>query len=342
MILSWMCGTMVGCWLQYGWDKFGVSIFIVKSLIINDAVLQSYPILSTISVTTFLNLSLLLAFHRTWICLRHYIYTLHAFYVLSFVEMALRKFQGELGDQGPRVPNRRVLGLLHWSPITALGSGPLRLSLLTIIMSSERPSETNRIRKIAGSVKGKLSSLLHLSRAPTPSSIEVVPNSDNRTLARWATEFFFFQHFIETVFVFFRISPLNVTPVVQVGDHKPTTAFAAEAYSLSPSTGLLIPVSVPKQIGSTSAPSTVSDYAAVTIVITNYWSFSTCLRSAAVHCPPLHLIPSCKQSRNWNEIPLWVPYTICSRPLLTICRHRILVQVSFRMLRVYSSLATLV
>lgn len=60
-----------------------------------------------------------------------------------------------------------------------------RLSLLTIIiMSSERPSETHHIRKVAGSLKKKLSSLLHLSRAPTPSSIEMDSTSDNATRAR--------------------------------------------------------------------------------------------------------------------------------------------------------------
>ena len=61
------------------------------------------------------------------------------------------------------------------------------LSLLTIIMSSERPSETNRVRKIAGSVKGKLSSLLHLPRAPNSAVDRMRSSSDNATLARWAT-----------------------------------------------------------------------------------------------------------------------------------------------------------
>ena len=57
--------------------------------------------------------------------------------------------------------------------------------ILTIIMSSERPSETNLIRKVAGSSKGKLSSL---SQAPTPSSIEMDSSSDNPT--RCVTKFF--------------------------------------------------------------------------------------------------------------------------------------------------------
>ena len=55
---------------------------------------------------------------------------------------------------------------------------------LTIIMSNERPSpDQSRIRKTAGSFKeGKLSSLLHLSQAPsTPSSIDIDSSTDNNT-----------------------------------------------------------------------------------------------------------------------------------------------------------------
>ena len=51
---------------------------------------------------------------------------------------------------------------------------PSATSLLTI-MSGERPS---KILKTAGSYKGELSSL-YMSRAPTPSSIDV--GSDNPT-----------------------------------------------------------------------------------------------------------------------------------------------------------------
>jgi hypothetical protein len=65
---------------------------------------------------------------------------------------------------------------------TASSNSHLRTNvLLTIIMSNERPSDHNRIRRIAGSFKGKLSSLLHLSRAPTPSSIDKDSSSDNST-----------------------------------------------------------------------------------------------------------------------------------------------------------------
>lgn len=40
-------------------------------------------------------------------------------------------------------------------------------------------SDHNYISKIAGSLKGKLSPLLQLSRAPIPSSIDMDSNSDN-------------------------------------------------------------------------------------------------------------------------------------------------------------------
>ena len=58
-------------------------------------------------------------------------------------------------------------------PLSTVGRANCDFLLLTIIMSREGPFETNRMRKVAGSLKGKLSSLLHLSRAPTPSSIEM-------------------------------------------------------------------------------------------------------------------------------------------------------------------------
>ena len=62
-----------------------------------------------------------------------------------------------------------------------VGSSRLRLSLLTI-MSSKSPSEFNRMGDAAEYEKRKLteSSLSHLSRAPTPSSIEMDTSSDNR------------------------------------------------------------------------------------------------------------------------------------------------------------------
>ena len=55
----------------------------------------------------------------------------------------------------------------------------VRSCFLTIIMSSERPSKNKPMRKIARSLQGKLSSLLRLSRAPTPSLMDVDPRSDN-------------------------------------------------------------------------------------------------------------------------------------------------------------------
>jgi hypothetical protein len=54
----------------------------------------------------------------------------------------------------------------------------VQLSLLTYHQVERKTSETNRTRKSAGFFKGKLYSL---SRAPTPSSIEMDSGSDNRT-----------------------------------------------------------------------------------------------------------------------------------------------------------------
>jgi hypothetical protein len=70
-----------------------------------------------------------------------------------------------------------------------------------------------------------------------------------------------------------------MVPVVDV-DHAPTSAFATEACTLSP--GPQISVPVPKQLGSASGQGletllTVSDFAVLTIVAANYWSFRTCL-----------------------------------------------------------------
>lgn len=124
-------------------------------------------------------------------------------------------------------------------------------------MSSRRPSESNRIHKIAGSFKGKISSLLHLLQASTPSSIEMDTSSGNPK--RCVTNF---KTFIETVSYFFlSISPLNKVPVIGV-DHALTTgtAFATEEYTDTlvssgppisvPFSGLI--VDVPNQLGSAS------------------------------------------------------------------------------------------
>jgi hypothetical protein len=50
------------------------------------------------------------------------------------------------------------------------------LLFLTIIMSSRRPS---KMHKIAGSLQERLSSLRRLSRAPTPSLLNIDLSSDN-------------------------------------------------------------------------------------------------------------------------------------------------------------------
>ena len=166
-------------------------------------------------------------------------------------------------------------------------------------MSSKRPSKTNRIRNIAGSFKGKLSSLIHLSRAPTSSSIEMGSSSDNPT--RWATEIIFSDISLKGI-ILLSISLLNLVPVGPVDhlDHAPTTAFDTEVCSLSP-----ISVPVPKQLGSASGrgletPPTVSDYVMLMIVIANYWPFSRCLwPPIAAHYRPYYLT-------NQNKISRWV------------------------------------
>jgi hypothetical protein len=140
-------------------------------------------------------------------------------------------------------------------------------------MSSEEPSGTSRIPKMTGSFENKLSSPLHVSRAPSPSSIG--PSSDNPT--RWATEIFLWHSLKQSRIM--NISPLNIVSVHGI-DNAPTTVFATEAYTESP--GSPMPVPSPKQFGSASdqgleTSSTVSDNAMLTIVISNYWSFSTYL-----------------------------------------------------------------
>jgi hypothetical protein len=67
-----------------------------------------------------------------------------------------------------------------WEKQTGYSEPPSNSVLLTI-MSNQRPSDHTRGHKMAGSYKGKLSSLLRLSRAPTPSSIDMDSRSDNRT-----------------------------------------------------------------------------------------------------------------------------------------------------------------
>ena len=79
-------------------------------------------------------------------------------------------------------------------------------------------------------------------------------------------------------------------------DHAPTITFTSEAYS-PPVPPISVPVSelipVPKELNSVSgqrleSPPTVSNHAVLTIVVANYWSFSTCL------WPPV--VPLCKMA----------------------------------------------
>ena len=73
-----------------------------------------------------------------------------------------------------------------------------------------------------------------------------------------------------------------MVPVVGV-DHAPTTVFATE---LSPGSPISLPVSglIPVQLDSASGrrldidtPPAVSDHTVHTIIVADYWSFSTCL-----------------------------------------------------------------
>ena len=79
-----------------------------------------------------------------------------------------------------------------------------------------------------------------------------------------------------------------MVPVAGV-DRAPTTAFATEACALSPGPPISVPVSrsitVLKQLsdGGLEIPPTVSDDAVLRIIVTNYWSYSTCLRPPIVH-----------------------------------------------------------
>ena len=78
------------------------------------------------------------------------------------------------------IKNRRGVKSLPWEEQTCHSLSP-QFSHLTIIMSSENPFETNPIRKIAGSFERMLFYPLHLSRAPSPSPIEMDSSSDNPT-----------------------------------------------------------------------------------------------------------------------------------------------------------------
>ncbi|KAF8813479.1 hypothetical protein BYT27DRAFT_7158386 [Phlegmacium glaucopus] len=106
-------------------------------------------------------------------------------------------------------------------------------------MSNERPSKNNRMQKVTRSFRGKLSSLLHLSRSPTTSSIDVVSSSDNHTTA--------------TTDAGTSDLPFNIVPVAGV-DHAPVASM--KAYTVPPP--IPVPVSataagVPRQPVSVSS-----------------------------------------------------------------------------------------
>ena len=164
----------------------------------------------------------------------------------------------------------RVWYCLHYCIIhTKTSWGP---RLLTINMSNEMPSDYTRICKIAGHFKRKLFSFLHLSQAPTQSSMDMSSNSDNST--KCVTGPFHWLLFNNSLLL--SILPPNTHPVVGV-NHLPTTVFAAtEASTVSPPASapvsLLIPAA-PKQLASTPRPETsptVSDHAVLMIITANY------------------------------------------------------------------------
>ncbi|KAF8813464.1 hypothetical protein BYT27DRAFT_6373108 [Phlegmacium glaucopus] len=99
-------------------------------------------------------------------------------------------------------------------------------------MSNERPSKNNRMHRAARSFKGKLSSLLNLSRSPTPSSIDVGSSFDNHTIAMTDAGT--------------SNLPLNMAPVVGI-DHAPVES--TEAYIVP------APISVPVSATMPAVPS---------------------------------------------------------------------------------------
>ena len=86
-----------------------------------------------------------------------------------------------------------------------------------------------------------------------------------------------------------------------VGIDRAPTAIAMNA-SISPGPPILVPG--PEQLASgqgLEVPTTVSDHVVLSIVVTNDWSFRTCLWPPTVHhC----LMPQCKHPGNRNNTSL--------------------------------------
>ena len=148
--------------------------------------------------------------------------------------------------------------LFRESHVTTCHRSSTLAIVLTIIMSSKRPPKTNHP--------------LHLSRAPSPSSIEMDSSFNNPT--RWAIELFSLTFHWDNL-VLLSISPLNMVPVVDA-----PMAFATEAHTPPPGPPISVPV--PKQLDSAcdqglETSPTVSDHVMLTIVVANYWLISICL-----------------------------------------------------------------
>ncbi|KAF8802274.1 hypothetical protein BYT27DRAFT_6774864 [Phlegmacium glaucopus] len=118
-------------------------------------------------------------------------------------------------------------------------------SLLTIIMSDERPSKRHRIDKVTRSVKGNLTSFSNLSRPPTPSPIDMDSIPDvHMALAT-----------TDALAAGISDLPPNIIPAVGV-DHAPAIVVAStEASTVSPPSSVPFSASIPavrRQLGSVS------------------------------------------------------------------------------------------
>jgi hypothetical protein len=140
----------------------------------------------------------------------------------------------------------------------------------------------------------KFSSLLQLLCMHTSSLISMDPSSDDST--KWVTgHFVYWLLFLNSILS--SILPPNIARFVHPPQSLPLWK---HPQNQPPISGTLIHA-VSKQLGSTPGPETpptVSNYAVLMIVDTNYWSFTIHMWSAVVHYHPLYLVLLCKQPRD--------------------------------------------
>ena len=143
-------------------------------------------------------------------------------------------------------------------------------TLLTITMSTERPSKRIRKDSAARSFNSRPSDLSFTS---APSSMAVDLNRDNDTIGvdtgtTWVTSD---TQLLLLIFILLSNLALEMTPIVDIHHASATTIASTEAYVMSPpvsvSVSTLIP-SVSRQLGSSSisvpeCPSTVSSHLAL-------------------------------------------------------------------------------